>query len=116
MLQAFLQGLVAGSAFENGPGLGSRLAVGAQEGDAMAGASGVNADAETVPRTDGGPNGSPGNEEWTGWVAGKVKDKRCERARESPPGTLRPGEPRDERSGPQEVPKPCAKAGGDNLF
>ena len=48
LLQTFVEGLVAGSAFEDGHGLGGGLAIGAQEGDAMAVACGVDADADTV--------------------------------------------------------------------
>jgi hypothetical protein len=43
-------------------------------------------------------------------------DPRCASAREPPPGHLRPGAPRAKRSEPQEVPQPCATAGGDHLF
>lgn len=61
-LQAFLQGLVTSPALEDGHGLGGRLAIGAQEGDAMAVARGVDADADAVQGNDGGHEGSPCNE------------------------------------------------------
>ena len=48
LFEAFLQGLIAGAVFEDGDGLGGGLAIGAQEGDAMAVACGVDADADTV--------------------------------------------------------------------
>jgi hypothetical protein len=54
LLQAFVQGLVTGSAFEDGQGLGGGLSIGAQERDAMAVASGVDADADTIEGSDVG--------------------------------------------------------------
>jgi hypothetical protein len=59
LLQALVQSLVAGAVFENGQGLGGGLAIGAQEGDAMAVACGVDADADTVQGAYLGHNGSP---------------------------------------------------------
>jgi len=51
LLQAFVQSQVAGSAFEHSHGFGSNLAIGAEEGDAMAVACGVDADADTVEQS-----------------------------------------------------------------
>jgi hypothetical protein len=58
-LQAFVQGLVAGAVFQDGEGLGSGLAVRAQEGNAVTVACGVDADADTVEDLCGGHGGTP---------------------------------------------------------
>src|SRR5437868_4641467 len=51
LLQTLSEALVAGMALEHGQGLGGRLAIGAQEGDAVAVAGGVDTHTDTVQRT-----------------------------------------------------------------
>jgi hypothetical protein len=63
LLQALLQGLVAGPAFQDGHRLGGRLAVGAQERDAVAVAGGIATDVDTVQGTNGGHGRSPATKE-----------------------------------------------------
>ena len=59
LVEAILQGLVAGAVFHHGEGLGGGLAIGPEEGDAMAVASGVDADADAVEGRSGGHGRSP---------------------------------------------------------
>jgi hypothetical protein len=66
LFQALPQSLIAGVVFEDGEGLGSRLAVGTEEGDAMAVTGGVDADADAVERGGGGRHGdSPRSQKHT---------------------------------------------------
>ena len=102
LIEAFLQGLVAGAVLHDGQGLGGRLAIGPEEGDAVAVACGVDADADAVEGRGGGHGRSPGSE-----VTGKRPGRHASsRRRESPPGDLGRGDPCDKRSGPHDVPKP----------
>ena len=58
LIEAFLQGLIAGTVLHHGEGLGGRLAIGSEEGDAMTVACGVDADADAVEGR-GGRHGRP---------------------------------------------------------
>ena len=51
LLQAILQGLIAGAVLHDGQRLGGRLTIGPEEGDAMTVAGGVDADADAVEGT-----------------------------------------------------------------
>jgi hypothetical protein len=113
LFEAFAEGLIAGSTFKHGERLGGRLPIGAQEGNAVTVACGVDADAKVVEGTDGGHGILLGNE---GWHRPKGLALIVARRPRVSSGNLRPGDPCDERSKPHDVPKPFAKAGGDNLF
>ena len=65
LLQAFLQGLIAGAVFHDGERLGGGLAIGSQEGDAMAVACGVDADADAVQWSSRRHRGFLATKEWT---------------------------------------------------
>ncbi len=106
LFEALLQRCIAGSAFKNGDGLGGRLAIGAQEGNTMAVAGGVDADADTVQMRSRRHKDSPRNERCRRLGGRQDRNVRCEKAREPPPENLRPGDPRDKRSEPHDVPKP----------
>ena len=54
MFEALLEGLVAGVIFENGERLGGGLPVRPEEGNTVAVACGVDADADAVQRSSGG--------------------------------------------------------------
>ena len=53
LFEALLEGLIAGVVLEDGEGLGGGLAIGAEEGDTMAVACGVDADADAVEGSGG---------------------------------------------------------------
>ena len=59
LLQAFLQGLIAGAVLHHGERLGGRLAIGPEEGDTMTVACGVDADADAVEGRGGGHGRPP---------------------------------------------------------
>src|SRR5262249_33093788 len=59
LLQALLQGLIALAVFLDGERLGGRLAIGAEEGNAVTVACGVNTHTDTVQRLCRGHDGSP---------------------------------------------------------
>jgi hypothetical protein len=59
VLEAFLEGVIAGAIFEDGERLGCRQAIGSQEADAVAVACGVDTDADAVQRRYRGHGGSP---------------------------------------------------------
>ena len=50
LLQAFLQGLIAGAVLHHGERLGGRLAIGPEERDTMTVACGIDSDADAVER------------------------------------------------------------------
>ena len=54
LLQAFLEGLIAGAVLHHGQRLGGRLTVGPEEGDTVTVACGVNTDADAVEGRGGG--------------------------------------------------------------
>ena len=62
LIEALLQGPIAGLVFQDGKGLGGGLAIGPEEGDAMAVACGVDADADAVEGCGCGHEGPPRNE------------------------------------------------------
>ena len=70
LLEAFLQGLIAGAVLHHGERLGGRLAIGPEEGDAMTVACGVDADADAVEGRGGGHGRSPGTKESGGRTPG----------------------------------------------
>ena len=51
LFEALCRGLIAGVVLQDGEGLGGGLAIGAEEGDAVAVACGVDADTDAVERT-----------------------------------------------------------------
>ncbi len=77
LLQAFLQGLIAGAVFHDGERLGGRLAIGPEEGDAMTVACGIDTDADAVEGRGGRPWVTSGDEE-TGDTG--VRRVSCEEA------------------------------------
>src|SRR5260370_1225223 len=98
----------AGVVFQDGHGPGGGLAIGAEEGDTVTVACGVNADADAVQRSGGG-----GTHEGTPESRAKEADRKCRadgvgswRRRERPPVELWRGNPCDKRSGPHDVPTP----------
>ena len=96
-LQTFVEGLVARSAFENRHGLGGGLTIGrrkARDGHRLRCRCQHRFDPGWSLRHKGYPQR---RKEPTCWPA--VRTRRCGRVREPPPGNLRPGDPRDERSG-----------------
>ena len=54
LLQAFLEGLIAGAVLHHGERFGGRLMVGPEEGDTVTVACGINTDADAVEGRGGG--------------------------------------------------------------
>jgi hypothetical protein len=112
-LQAFLKRLVTDVTFQNGQRLGSGLAIGSEEADAMTVTCGVdaNADGIEISRLRHDSSAERGKR-----AAGRPPEMAViAGSRESPPENLWQGKPCDKRSRPQDVPKPYAKVGGGNL-
>ena len=83
MFETILQGLIAGLVFDDGERFGGGLAIGPEEGDAMAVACGVDADADAVERSSGDDHEGPPRREVP---AGHRVRQASRGAREPPPG------------------------------
>ena len=59
LLQAFLEGLIAGAVLHDGERFGGRLTIGPEEGDTMTVACGINTDADAVEGRGGGHRRPP---------------------------------------------------------
>ena len=83
LLQASLEGLVAGAVLHHGERLGGRLAIGPEEGDTVTVACGIDTDADAVEGRGGGHKRPPETRD------GRRRERRVSGGRrESPPGIL----------------------------